>query len=75
MLYRLDGSQDGQRRLREARLDVGGAAQDVEPLQDHADGAQLTIHPLQSTLQRHLVEEARRLTHSRLSLVALELKL
>lgn len=31
-------------------LDVGRAAQDVEPLQDHANGAQLTVDPLQSTL-------------------------
>lgn len=38
-------------------LDVGGGAQDVEPLQDHADGAQLAVHPLQSPLPRHLVDE------------------
>lgn len=35
---------------RQTLLDVGRGAEDVEPLQNHADGAQLTVHPLQSTL-------------------------
>lgn len=57
-------------------LDVGRAAQDVEPLQDHPDGAQLAVHPLQSALQRHLGDQTHRLTHSRcVSPFSLKLKM
>lgn len=52
-------------------LDVGGGAQDVEPLQDHADGAQLAVHPLQSPLQRHLVDETQPLNTPALRFVDL----
>lgn len=56
MLYRWTTAA-GRRVPAPPLLDVGGGAQDVEPLQDHADGAQLAVHPLQSPLPRHLVDE------------------
>lgn len=49
-------------------LDVGRGAQDVEPLEDHADGAQLAVHPLQSPLQGHLVDETQQLNTLKLKL-------
>lgn len=43
----------------------------MEPLQDHADGAQLAVHPLQSPLPGHLVDETQPLNTLALRFVAL----